>query len=249
MAWSLIRWARIGAMSWPTAPDELQALQRQLAGLAPSPWEPSPALAIGGCFVCFARGGEGPGSEGDEGWAAATVMQRRRMLAQSRVTGRAMAPYRSGLLAAREGPLLEAAVRALRRRPGVLLVNATGRDHPRRAGMALQLGWALDLPTVGVTHRPLVAAGTPPGPEAGSHAPLWIGGEQVGWWVRTRGRARAVAVSPGWRTTLDGALDVIEAAVVWVRTPEPIRQARRLARTARSRAQPTAVDPSAPHWE
>jgi hypothetical protein len=56
-----------------------------------------------------------------------------------------------------EGPLLEAAVRALPAQPDVLLVDATGRDHPRRGGLALHLGAALDLPTVGVTHRPPVA--------------------------------------------------------------------------------------------
>jgi deoxyribonuclease V len=35
----------------------------------------------------------------------------------------------------------------------VLLVNATGRDHLWRAGLALPLGALLDLPTVGVTRR------------------------------------------------------------------------------------------------
>lgn len=63
------------------------------------------------------------------------------------------------MLALREGPLLEAAVRALDERPDVLLVNATGRDHPRRAGLAVQLGTLLELPTIGVSHRPLLATG------------------------------------------------------------------------------------------
>jgi len=59
------------------------------------------------------------------------------------------------LLALREGPLLEAAVRALDERPDA----ATGRDHPRRAGLAVQLGTLLELPTIGVSHRPLLATG------------------------------------------------------------------------------------------
>src|ERR671936_574604 len=49
------------------------------------------------------------------------------------------APYEPRLLALREGPLLEAAVLALQERPDALIVNATGRDHARRAGLALQL--------------------------------------------------------------------------------------------------------------
>jgi endonuclease V len=47
----------------------------------------------------------------------------------------------------REGSILEGVVRRLGRRPDVLLVAAAGRDHPRRAGLALHLGAVLDLPT------------------------------------------------------------------------------------------------------
>jgi deoxyribonuclease V len=66
-----------------------------------------------------------------------------------------------GLLALREGPALAAAVAALRTRPDVLLVDASGADHPRRAGLTVHLGWALDLPTVGVTNRPIRAVAGP----------------------------------------------------------------------------------------
>jgi hypothetical protein len=69
-------------------------------------------------------------------------------------------------------------VRALPIVPKVLLVNATGRDHPRRAGLALHLGAVLGLPTVGVTTRPLVAKGPWPVDQRG--ATLWLGGEVVG---------------------------------------------------------------------
>src|SRR5439155_270280 len=74
------------------------------------------------------------------------------------------APSAPGLLALREGSMLAAAVEALEARPDVLLVDATGRDHPRRAGLALHLGAVLDVPTIGVTHRPLRATGPEPGP-------------------------------------------------------------------------------------
>jgi deoxyribonuclease V len=63
-----------------------------------------------------------------------------------------------------------------------------------------------------------------------------VDGEQVGWWLRTRRGARPLAVSPGWRTDLSTCLEVVEVSRIRVRTPEPIRRARRLARVARSRA-------------
>lgn len=224
-------------MSWIVEPEELAAQQGQIAGLRPPLWAPAGDMLPGGCFVCFGRGGKGPGAAGDRGWAAAVLMPGRRAAAGAVVEGRAGAAYAPGLLAAREGALLEAAVRALPRLPDVLLVNATGRDHPRRAGLALHLGWALDLPTVGVTHRPLVAAGDPPDSHAHSSSGLWLEGEQVGWWYRPRAGVRPLAISPGWRTDLSTALEVVRATAGRVRTPEPIRQARRLARSARAAAE------------
>lgn len=143
------------------------------------------------------------------------------------------APYVPGLLALREGPALERAVRALGQRPDVLLVNATGRDHPRGAGLAVQLGAVLGLPTIGVTDRPLLAAGHEPGPERGARAALRVGAGTVAWRLRTRSGARALVVHPGWRTDGDTAAAVVLAACRGSRTPEPLRLARRLAREAR----------------
>jgi deoxyribonuclease V len=225
---------RIECVSWIVDPEALHDRQREIAELRPPPWAPAGELLAGGCFVCFGRGGEGMGAAGDPGWAAAVLMERRRLVGTAVIQGAAGAAYAPGLLAAREGALLEAAAEALARRPDVLLVNATGRDHPRRAGLAVHLGWALDLPTVGVTHRPLVAAGETPGPDAGASSALWLEGDQVGWWFRPRAGVRPLAISPGWRIDLAAALEVVRATAGRMRTPEPIRQARRLARTARA---------------
>jgi deoxyribonuclease V len=135
----------------------------------------------------------------------------------------------------REAPVLEAAVRAVPTAPDLLLVDATGRDHPRRAGMAIQLGATLSVPTVGVTHRPLLAAGEWPTDVRGATSPLVLEGETVGVWLRTRRGARPLAVHPGWRTGVDVATSVLLAVGGPRRTPEPLRVARRLAREARAR--------------
>jgi deoxyribonuclease V len=223
--------------TWPTSADELIEVQRELARAAPDPWRPPEGPpAIGACVVLSARGQAGRGAKGDPAWSAAAVLRRRQVLAESTITGVASSSYVAGLLALREGPCLEAAVRALPVAPDVLLVDATGRDHPRRAGLALHLGAVTALPTVGVTHRPLLAEGAWPGEEPGASAPLTLDGEQVGAWLRTRRDARPLAVHPGWRTTLEVAIDVVLAATSSHRTPEPLRRARRLARVARAGA-------------
>src|SRR5262245_64349768 len=123
--------------------------------------------------------------------------------------GTAGATYEPGLLALRIGAILERTVRGLPKPPDVLLVDATGRDHPRRAGLALHLGAVLDLPTVGVTHRPLLAAGEEPADEAGASSPLCYGDAEVARWLRTRRGARPIAVHAGWRTDTTTAVAVV----------------------------------------
>jgi deoxyribonuclease V len=208
--------------------------QERLGRANPPPWRPFEGAAVGGCFVCFPRGISGPGEPGDSAWAAAALVDEDAVVTVH--AGAAGAPYEAGLLALREGALLEAAVRALPRPPDVLLVNSTGRDHPRRAGLALQLGAILDLPTIGVTHRPLLATGAWPEDRRGATSPLEIGGETVGCWLGTRRGRRPLAVSPGWRIDLEAAVEVVLQASGRARTPEPLRLARRAARMARSRA-------------
>jgi deoxyribonuclease V len=219
---------------WPATAAELVAEQERLAGCRPEPWAPPAAPVVGSCFVCFPRGETGPGRRGDRGWAAAAIAGHAPVV----VAGEAGAPYEPGLLALREGPLLDAAVRALPRPPDVLLVDATGRDHPRRAGLATHLGAVLDLPTVGVTHRPLRATGDWPAERRGATAPLRIGGETVACWLRVRARVRPLAVHAAWRVELDVAVAVVLGATWRVRTPEPLRRARTAARRARARAGP-----------
>jgi deoxyribonuclease V len=218
---------------WPRSARELVHIQRALAAAAPPPWRPVDRLAVGACAVAFTRGRPGLGAAGDPARAAAAIVCGRRVVAEAVVRGEAGAPYLPGLLALREGPVLEAAVRALAVAPDVLLVDATGRDHPRRAGLALQLGAILELPTVGVTHRPLLAEGAWPDDTRGARSPLLLDQACVGAWLRTRPGTRPLAVHAGWRTDVDVAIDVVLAATRRHRTPEPLRHARRLARSAR----------------
>ena len=225
------------APTWPRSVTELVEAQRALADAEPAPWRPfaEPAsLAVGAVAICFSRGMSGPGARGDRAWAGAAVMRGRRAIAEATAVGQAGAPYEAGLLALREGPLLEAAARALTEAPDVLLVDATGRDHPRRAGLAVHLGAVLGVPTVGVTHRPLLAQGDWPADPKGAAAPLVLDGQPVGAWVRRREGARPVAAHPAWRTDIDTAVAVVLCTAGSHRTPEPLRRARRLARLARA---------------
>jgi len=215
---------------WPTGADELIAVQHELADMRPDAWAPGGEPPhVGGAFACF--DGQGPGQAGDPAYAAAVLDKDTAM-----ATGTSIAGYQPGLLALRAGPALEAAVRALPRAPDVLIVDATGRDHPRRAGLAVQLGERLGIPTIGVTSRTLLARGEWPEAERGATTPLELDGERVGAWLRIMPRANPIAVHAAWRTDADTAVAVVAGIARKVRTPEPLRAARKAARIARAEA-------------
>jgi deoxyribonuclease V len=172
----------------------------------------------------------------ERGWAAAALTRDGRLMESAVAADAVDAPYEPGRLALREGPLLEAAVRALREPPELLIVHATGRDHPRGAGLALHLGAVLDLPSIGVTDRPLGATGALPAADRGATSRLVVDGVEVARLMRTRADARPVVVHAGWRTDLDTAISIALAATRQFRTPEPLRCARRLARHVRTAA-------------
>jgi len=224
---------------WPETPAELIRVQRDLSRSAPAPWRSAPARpAAAGCFVCFGRGQGGAGRAGEPAWAAAALIRGDgEITGTTVVAGEAGAPYRPGLLALREGRLLDAAIRALPGHADVVIANATGRDHLHGAGLALHLGAALDLPSIGVTDRPLLATGGQPARERGASTPLLIGTTEVARLLRTRAGARPVVVHPGWGTDLDTAVSVVLATAGRARTPEPLRCARRQARRARAAAE------------
>ena len=204
--------------TWPEDAEQLVALQRDLAGIEPEQprWRPagSKGLLVGAVYAAPVRGHHGLGAAGDPAWAAAAVLHHHDVVAHAVVRGHFRAPYRPGLLALREGALLEQTVRSAGITPDVLLVNASGTDHPRGAGLALHLGWAVGVPTIGITDRVLhnPAASVP---------------------VTLREGARPVLVHPGWRTDMKVALDVV-GGLGGSRTPVPLRVARQLARSARA---------------
>lgn len=196
------------------------------AVMASAPWTlPSPAV-VSGCFVAYATGEAGPGRAGDRAWAAAVawspagvaarsadrVLRRRGgfggprqasdVVAQVVVEQQVPAPYVPGLLARREGPILAAAVADLEVVADVLLVDATGLDHPRRAGLAVHLGRVTGMPTVGVTRRPLLARGEQPPLVRGASTPVAVDDRVVGRWVCTRTDALPSSPTPGGELTL-----------------------------------------------
>lgn len=225
-------------------PQSLIAEQQRVGALHPDPWVPGDTVRVAACFVAFAAGEQGPGRAGDRAWVAAVMAVVHLRASGSHavdvehheiVTGRAGGSYVPGLLAMREGPMMSSALRVLLDRAGtpeVLMVDATGRDHPRRCGVAVHLGWYFGIPSVGVTHRMLTRRPEEP-PELfhrGATTPV----DGIAAWVCTQDHVRPLVAHAAWRTDAHTAAQLVVRSAVHARTPEPLRSARELARTARS---------------
>lgn len=223
--------------NWPSNHRDLERLQRKLARRAdesePWRWSGEGEPAIGGVFVSLPSSRFDDHSQ-DLAWAAAVVMVGHSVVATATATRKLVRSYEPGYLALTVGPILEDVVHALSERPDIILVNAAGRDHIRGAGLAIQLGAALSLPTVGVTERPDVGIAPEPGAHRGDWTPVRADDRLVGFRVRTLARAKPVMAHSAWLTTPETARDIVIRSTGRMRVPEPLQQARQLSRRLRS---------------
>lgn len=222
---------------WPTSPRDLERLQRKLARQVDEAdswrWKGEGEPAIGGVFVSLPRNRLNDQAR-DIAWAAAVIMEGHNVVATATATRKLMSPYKPGYLALTVGPILEDVVQALSQQPDIIVVNAAGHDHIRGAGLAIQLGAALSLPTVGVTDQPDVGVASEPGAHRGDWTPVRINNRLVGFRVRSLARGNSIMAHAAWLTTPETARDIVVRATGRMRVPEPLQRARQLARKLRS---------------
>lgn len=122
------------------------------------------------------------------------------------VQGEPPFPYVPGLLFMREAPLMTTAVKALSKYPDLILVDGHGIAHPRRAGLAVFVGLALDTPSIGVAKSLLVGK---IGESKEGFAPILLNGSPVGFQVDV-GRRRPLFVSPGYGVRLESIREILD---------------------------------------
>jgi deoxyribonuclease V len=226
-----------GSNMWPSTHRELERLQRKLSRrveeLEPWRWADDQEPAIAGVFVSLPTN-RLQHRPNDIAWAAAVVMQGHLVVATATATRQLARPYQPGYLSLTIGPILEDVTAALSVRPDLMLVNAAGRDHVRGAGLAIQLGAAIDVPTVGVTEHPDVGEAPEPDSHRGDWTPVRINNRLVGFRVRTLSKASPVMAHAAWLTTPDTARDTVLRTTGRQRMPEPLQRARELSKRLRT---------------
>jgi deoxyribonuclease V len=185
-------------------------------------------------------------SDPDRAVSAVVVLRGGAVVERSHAVSALSVPYVPGLLSFREGgPALDA-LAALDRDPDLLVVDGSGRVHPRQAGLATHLGVVLDAPAVGVAKSLLCGSldESPDGRPEGWRTPIRADegvdapdGTVVGHAYQSRqfdsGVVNPLYVSPGHRVSAATATDLVAACGGDYKLPEPTRLADAHAETVR----------------
>lgn len=209
--------------NWDVTPEEAIAIQQRLRTML----HDAPPIALDSVHTVAGI----DASYTDVGRAAVVVLTYPDLQLVEQVTAvhENVFPYIPGLLAFREGPVVEDAMRKLTVQPDLLMFDGQGYAHPRRMGLACHMGLYLDRPSVGCAKSRLVGRYADPGPNAGDRSPLIDHGETIGVVLRSKPRTNPLFISHGYKMTLENSLEVIMHCLRGYRLPEPTRLADKLA--------------------
>ncbi|HKP94573.1 MAG TPA: endonuclease V [Fibrobacteria bacterium] len=167
----------------------------------------------------------------DKEWVLAAVViwdrEARETVEIAHGAARVEYPYIPGYLGFRESPALIDAFAKIRSPFQAVLFDGMGKAHPRRCGIAVQMGVTLGVPAVGVGKSRLYGTHAEPAPEAGSSEPLWDRKERIGTVLRSKSKVKPLYISVGNKADLDTAVELVRACDGGYRLPEPTRLADR----------------------
>jgi len=129
-------------------------------------------------------------------------------------------PYIPSFLSFREGPASIRAILHLKERADLLLVNGVGIAHPRGAGFASHIGVALDMPTIGITKRPLCGEIIE---TDGAERPILYEGKIVGYAMRN------IIATPGHNVKTNDVPRLVSGLMREHKFPEPLYLSHKLA--------------------
>jgi deoxyribonuclease V len=220
--------------------DAMRETQRAVAAAARFDDDcPTPAAVAGGDALVVGVD-QAFLSDPDRAVSAAVALRGGRVVERVHAVSPLAASYVPGLLAFREGGPALGALARLDPDPDLLVVDGSGRIHPRQAGLATHLGVVLGVPAVGVAKSLL--CGTPDeatdGRPAGWRTPVRAGDgvdaparTLVGHAYQSRqfdsGVVNPLYVSPGHRASAETATDLVAACGGDYKLPEPTRLADR----------------------
>ncbi len=176
-------------------------------------------------------------NESHEEWGVACAilwnLELNEMDNQSLARGIITFPYKPGFLGFRECNLLAKAIEILPETPDIIMCDGHGKIHPKRFGEAVQLGFALNIPTIGVAKSPFIGFTDFKNfkRKKGNKIPIWaldpqlstgISQELLGNAVCLNDGMKPVFISAGYKTTLNIAIETALKTTLNHRQPEPL---------------------------
>lgn len=145
-------------------------------------------------------------------------------------------PYVPGFLSFREIPNLLKAFAKVKHKPDLIFVDGNGIAHPRKMGIATNLGIELNIPTIGVAKHKLFGKFHQVPEVKGSYTKLYNMDEQLGFALRTKLRSNPVFISPGHLVSMEDSLNYTLATLKNYKLPEPTRIADKLSKEYKTKA-------------
>lgn len=204
---------------------QLQAVQQRLLSQMKTPPLQYSPQRVAGVDVSYSRDGRGV--------AAYVVVETksRKIVQQETAIAEIRFPYIPGYLSFRELPVY-AKLREQIERSGQIepwvLVDGNGILHPRRAGIACQLGCLWSVRTVGVSKHQL--CGKVANQRLNRAELRADDGTILGYRLQRESKRGTLYVSPGWDIDVDGAWMLVDSQMQGHRLPDPIYHADRLSR-------------------
>ncbi|MHA1148930.1 MAG: endonuclease V [Promethearchaeota archaeon] len=150
-------------------------------------------------------------------------------------------PYEPGFLGFRESRLISEAINCLSSTPDLIMCDGHGVVHPKRFGEAVQLGFALGIPSCGIAKNPFAGYSDWKSllRKRGNKVPIWTRDptseeqtdlELLGYSMCLLDGAKPVFISTGYRTVLHDVLNICLKTSFGHRQPEPLFLADRFSR-------------------
>jgi deoxyribonuclease V len=150
--------------------------------------------------------------------------------------------YKPGFLGFRECKLLAKVILKLPHAPDLIMCDGHGKVHPKRFGEAVQLGFALNIPSIGIAKNPFFGHLSWYYKKyiKGNKSPIWeknpelvsdpTSNELLGYAICLRNDSKPVYISTGYKISLDTAIKVCLESTKEHRQPEPLYLADKLSR-------------------
>ena len=138
--------------------------------------------------------------------------------------------YIPGFLSLRRKLPVVAAINHFTNKFDVVMIEGAGRQHPRKYGLACEIGVEENIPVIGIiTHSLWGEIDYRNSTEYSdcTSFPVYDGDDKIAYFVRKKKNKRGIFVSVGNNISLNSALKIIISILIY-RIPEPLRLAKNL---------------------